>query len=157
MKKENDYTARQIRLYKAMFRAVAPFYDRMTFGTFSLAFGKYFQDPITDRLKKIDEAKAALTEALSAIDDLYDEAKANSRALTQLTERVENAKEQRAAVAGEVEALKNLAEIDAEAVRKALRLPTTFSIWRGHVLSFLLGIVGSLIASGLWSLTPWGG
>lgn len=157
MKKESDYTASEIRKMKAALRSLAKVYDSVTFGVFSQIFGKYFQDPITDRLKKIDEAKAALSEAISAIDELQDEAQANSRALAQLTERIATAQVQREAVSGEVAALKSLADIDAEAVRKALRLPTTASIWRGHIFSFLLGIIGSLIASWLWTLTPWAG
>lgn len=157
MKKESDYSPDEIRFYKAFLKYVAPAYDRITFGAFSQIFGKYFQAHITDRLRKIDEAKAALTEALEAMDELQAEAETNSRALNQLQAKLQAAEQEKSAVVGEVQALKSLAEIDADTVRKALKLPTTFSIWRGHVLSFVLGIVGSLVASGLWSLTPWAG
>jgi predicted ribosome quality control (RQC) complex YloA/Tae2 family protein len=150
-------TEKQVQFAKAMFKTVAPFYDAFTFGGFSNRYRRYFDAPITQRLQKIDEAKAALAEALEAIDDLQAEAETNSRALNQLQANLQAAEQEKSAVAGEVQALKSLAEIDADTVRKVLKLPTTFSIWRGHVLSFLLGIVGSLIASGLWSLTPWGG
>lgn len=95
---ERTYTAKQKRMFRAVFKTIAPVYDALTFGAFSKIYNAYFRDSITDRLKKIDEAKAALTEALSAIEDLQVEAENNSEALNQLVAKLEVANEQKTLV-----------------------------------------------------------
>lgn len=148
-------SGKQVRVARALYKAMAPFYDAFTFGGFSNYFRRYFDEPITKRLQKIDEAKVALSEALEAMDDLQAEAETNSRALNQLQASLEAAEQQKSAVAGEVQALKSLAEIDANSVRKALQLPTIGSIWRGHIMSFAVGVAASFVASWIWSVMPW--
>jgi hypothetical protein len=102
---------------------------------------------IDSRIQKIDVARAGLTEALSAIDELKNIAEGNKRDLALLNYQIQHAEAQRQSVSGELDALKEIASLDSESVRKALRLPTRVSIWTERVIAFVLGVLASVLAS----------
>lgn len=94
--------------------------------------------------------RAGLTDALSAMDELKEIAEGNRRDLVLLKHQIRAAEAQRQSVSGELDALKEIAALDSESVRKALRLPTRVSIWTERVIAFLLGIAASILASVLY-------
>jgi len=105
---------------------------------------------IDSRIQKIDSARAGLTEALSAMDELKQIAEGNKRDLALLNYQIQNAEAQRQSVSGELDALKGIAALDSESVRKVLKLPTRVSIWTERVLAFLFGVISSIVASYLY-------
>ena len=105
---------------------------------------------IDSRIQKIDSARAGLSEALSAMDELKLVAEENKRDLILLNSQIQNAEAQRQSVSTQLDALKGIAALDSESVRKALRLPTRISIWTERVLAFAFGVISSIVASYLY-------
>lgn len=102
---------------------------------------------IDSRMQKIDAARAGLSDALSAVDELKNIAEANKRDLALLNSQIEQAEAQRQSVSGQLETLKGIAALDSESVRKVLRLPTRVSIWTERVIAFGFGVISSIVAS----------
>lgn len=116
-----------------------------------LAFDKELPSENVDtRIAKIEVARENLAEAIAAVDELKDLAEENKRDLEFLTAQIQRAQENKASVSDELEALKGLAALDSEAVRKVLKLPTRVSIWTERVIAFLFGVISSIIASYLY-------
>jgi hypothetical protein len=105
------------------------------------------QETIDSRIAKIDSARTSLSEALSAMDELKDRAEKNRRDLEFLRYQIQRAETHRKGVSGELEVLTEMAALDSEAVRRALKLPTRVSIWTERVIAFLFGVVSSTVAS----------
>lgn len=108
---------------------------------------------LDERIAKIDTARQSLTEALAAMDELKSRAEENKHELEFLTRQVERAELDKANLSGELKTLKNMAALDTEAVRKVLRVPTQVGIWTERVISFLLGVAASVLASVLYDLS----
>jgi hypothetical protein len=102
---------------------------------------------VDSRIAKLDAAKASLNDALSAVDELKEQAEGNKRDLELLRYQIRRAETYKQSVSGELEALKEMATLDSEAVRRALRLPTRVSIWTERVIAFLFGVIASVVAS----------
>lgn len=126
--------------------------NSMTFGLAADLLPEVFREPMDQRLAKIEAARENLTDALTALEDLQTEAQANSRALTELTVRLDKAEERKSIVQKDIHTLRELAKLDAESVRKGLGIPTRGKVWLERGFAFVLGIVGSIIASWLWQL-----
>jgi len=84
------------------------------------------------------------------MDELKQIAEGNKRDLALLNYQIQNAEAQRQSVSGELDALKGIAALDSESVRKVLKLPTRVSIWTERVLAFLFGVISSIVASYLY-------
>ncbi|WP_262047910.1 hypothetical protein [Bradyrhizobium sp. Bra78] len=110
-------------------------------------------DRLDERIAKIDIARQSLTEALAAMDELKSRAEENKIELELLAQQVERAELDKVNLSGELKTLKDMAALDTESVRKILKLPTQVSIWTERVISFLLGVVASVLASALYDLT----
>lgn len=104
-------------------------------------------EPVDERIAKIELARQSLTEALSAMDELKERAEENKHDLEFLTRQIERAELDKANLSGELQTMKQMAALDSETVRKVLRMPTRVSIWTERVISFLLGVIASTIAS----------
>jgi hypothetical protein len=74
-------------------------------------------------------------------------AKDNRRDLALLNSQIEYAEAERESVSGQLNALKGMAALDSESVRKALKLPTRITIWTDRVISFGFGVLSSIVAS----------
>lgn len=61
--------------------------------------------------------------------------------------QIKRAETYKQSVRGELEALKEMATLDSETVRRALRVPTRVSIWTERVIAFSFGIAASVVAS----------
>ncbi|MBN8245119.1 hypothetical protein JF546_19045 [Nitratireductor aquimarinus] len=127
------------------------FMDMLGFGFAKDVFDELRRAPIDERLAKIEEAKHNLTDALTAIEDMQADAQERQRSLKMLTSKIERARSEKTGVEKELEALETLARLDPQGVRKVFRIPTTFQVWAGRLISFVLGVVASLVASWIWT------
>lgn len=108
------------------------------------------REGIDSRIAKLDAARSSLSDALAAMDELKERAETNKRDLEFLRDQIQRAETHKLSVSGEIEALKEMAALDSETVRRALKLPTRVSVWTERVLSFLFGVVSSIVASYLY-------
>jgi uncharacterized protein (DUF3084 family) len=118
----------------------------------SIAVGQS-RETVDERLKKIDAARKNMREALEAIDELGFQADRNKAELSTLATAIAAAKDQKSTLITEAQALEALKAIETEAVRKALGVPTKAQRWAERGIAFLLGVLGSYIASVLWQMT----
>ena len=126
--------------------------DSFSFGVAGAVIGEAMRPPIDQRLAKIEEAKQNLAEALAAIEDLQTEAQKNSRALDQLTAKLDKAEQRKTVIQKDIDTLRELSKLDAESVRKGLGIPTRLQVWFERVLSFLIGVAASIVASWVWTM-----
>lgn len=118
----------------------------------SIAVGQS-RETVDERLKKIDAARQNMREALEAIDELGIQADRNKAELSTLAAAIAAAKDQKSTLVTEAQALEALKAIETEAVRKALGVPTKAQRWAERGIAFLLGVLGSYVASVLWQMT----
>lgn len=107
---------------------------------------------LDERLAKIDHARDNLADALEAMDDLRRQAEENKHALEALNRAVQGATRERDAVTSELDTVRSLAALDTETVRRALGVPSPARVWAERLISFVLGVVASLVASAIWQL-----
>jgi len=110
------------------------------------------QKNIDERLEKIGQARENLSEALQAIDELRESAEDNRRDLQRLNEAIIKAENQKQGLRNELSALKQLADIDSNSVREALRLPTEVDKWKERIWGFIFGILAAVIVTIGWEL-----
>jgi 3-methyladenine DNA glycosylase/8-oxoguanine DNA glycosylase len=108
------------------------------------------QETIDQRIAKIDAARQSLSEAVEAVDSLKVTAEQNKLDLQELTTAIERAESEKASLHVQLAALKDMAAMDGDAVRTALKLPTSVDIWRERIISFLFGIGASVAAAFVW-------
>lgn len=123
------------------------------FGRIDVALSTPFAEKsIDERLEKIEVARQNLAEALIAIDELRDASEANKRDLERLTSSISKAESDKADLHAQLGALKQIAAIDSDAVRDALRLPTEVDKWKERIWGFIFGLAAGLIGSMLWEM-----
>jgi hypothetical protein len=105
--------------------------------------------PMDERLARIEVARSSLADALSAIDDLKFEAEANREALETVNAKIADARDEHRFADKELRDVQALAAIDAQNVRKTLRM-TSRNIWADRLLSFLIGVAASVVATWVW-------
>lgn len=125
--------------------------DAFSFGVAGSVIGEVMRPPIDQRLAKIEEAKQNLAEALTAIEDLQAEAQTNSRALSQLTDKLDKAEERKTLIQRDIDTLRELSKLDAESMRTGLGIPNRLQVWFERILSFLIGVAASVVASWIWT------
>ena len=108
--------------------------------------------PLDERIKKIDAARENLKDAIAAIDSLRVQADANKRDLADALNRIAEAEQQKEKLSGELEVLRQVAEVDTALFRKVVGLPSKGDIWRERLFGFGLGILASIIASVIFIL-----
>lgn len=116
-------------------------------GRLQFLVGEASEVSVDERITKIETARTSLLDALSAVDQLKQQAEENKQDLEYLTRQIERAEADKAHLSDELATLKGIAALDSESVRKALRLPTRVSIWTERVIAFGFGIAASTIAS----------
>ena len=110
-------------------RLAARLLDEVSLGFAGVVIGEFMRSPIDQRLAKIEEAKKNLAEALTAIEDLQTEAQTNSRALSQLTAKLDKAEQRKTVIQRDIDTLRELSKLDAESVRTGLGIPTRLQVW----------------------------
>ena len=107
---------------------------------------------IDERLAKIEDARHNMAEAIQALDELQRVAEENKRDLDAINSAISAAEADKVSAEGKVKAAKQLAEIDAQAARSVLELPTAREKWKERVYGFVSGVGASLLAAIIWKL-----
>lgn len=106
---------------------------------------------LDERISKIDHARENLRDALAAMEEMHVEAEQNRRALEALKQSVTDAESKQASAKNELDNIRTLANLDTEAVRNVLGVPTVAQKWVERALAFVLGVVASLLAAWIWT------
>jgi len=114
----------------------------------SISIDAITKKPIDVRLTKIEDARANLQEALSALDELSNEAERNKAELDQAIKQLDRARLERASEAEQLSQIKNIAQADVEAFRRIAGIDPL----RERFIGFFAGIIASLIAAGIWQI-----
>ncbi len=109
---------------------------------------------IDERVRKIDEARKNLVSALSAIDELKEEAALNMRKAHELQERVATLSSEKAAVDTELNEVRKIMDSDVNAFQRVAGVPSQKQIAKERLVGFGLGILASLIATLGWEKWP---
>lgn len=112
--------------------------------------------PIDERIARLDLTRAHLADAIEAVEELQAQAQSNQIAVRQLYKSLDEAEQQRTLVQKDIDALREVAKLDATSLRKGLGIPTPGQRVFEWLLSFILGVAASLLAAFLWRFTPWG-
>jgi gas vesicle protein len=120
-------------------------------GKFQVEFGPgQIKTPaIDERIAQIDIAKKSLETALSAIDELKTTARRNREDLNETLNHLQQAAEDKTAAERELSSIKQIAQTDIEVFRKLAGVPSRGDVARERLFGFIIGVVASLIASGL--------
>jgi hypothetical protein len=109
-------------------------------------------ESIDQRLARLEVAKLNLQEAIGAVDELKHEAEANKRELQSALAQLQTIGDQRQAAEKELSQLKLIASADVATFQKVAGVPSRRQIAREHFVGFLLGVLASVMASGIWWL-----
>jgi hypothetical protein len=104
---------------------------------------------IDERILKIDTAKSNLLEGLKAIEDLSRTAKENKRELSEALVRLDEIQSKKASAESELKQIRQIAEADANSLRKIMGIPSKADVYRQQFVGFVSGVMASLIAAGL--------
>lgn len=155
-------------LFRAYFEVIELFIKRLVpsynrskyFGELIKSpYAKYLNDAlelgpptanIDERIKKIDDAKENLLDAIKAINELRSEADQNKLNLNQALDNLRIAEAEKQELSKKVETLKQVANADTEAFRQIVGIPSKKDIWKERFLGFGSGVIASLIASFLY-------
>ena len=114
--------------------------------------GEASSETVDQRLEKIEMAKRNLEDALGAIEELQRAAEENKVELAAAIERLNTAQEQRISAERELQAVRAIAQSDVAVFQKLAGVPSKFDIAKERVVGFVLGVLASVAASGIWWL-----
>lgn len=109
-------------------------------------------EPIDRRLAQIEVARASLSAAIGAIDELKNEAEKNSSQVEALRIELDRVSRQHATAHGELSDIRELAKLDAATVKKVMGVPTAKTVWIERGVSFVVGVLASIAANFVWGL-----
>ncbi|WDA41534.1 hypothetical protein [Erythrobacter sp. BLCC-B19] len=141
----NDYFRLLDRIFSLLFGSLWP----------KSVFSELRANPggtIDERLAKIEVAKQNLLEGLSALDELKLEADQNKKTLASALETIRELESKKTEAQEELNALRQVADLDTATLKKLFDVPTSGRIWRERFYGLLTGIVASLIAAYLWQI-----
>ena len=119
------------------------------------AYAKLFpgldeEEGIDERIRKIDEARENLVFALSAIDELKNEADLNKKEAHDLKARIQELSLEKSAVDVELQEIKKITGSNIDAFKRVAGIPSRQQIAKERLVGFILGILASLLATLLW-------
>jgi hypothetical protein len=109
-------------------------------------------ETVDERLEKIEAAKRNLEDALGAIGELQKSAEENKAELAAAIERLNAAQAQRLVAERELQAVRAIAQNDVAVFQKLAGVPSKIDIAKERVVGFVLGVLASVAASGIWWL-----
>jgi hypothetical protein len=104
------------------------------------------RDPIDKRLNRLDEAREALSETLTAVDELRDEIEVGRRDHQRILAELSRTLESKETADSKLSSLRELIETDQDTLRE---ITAPQNVVRQHTIGFILGILASLAAAGL--------
>lgn len=107
-------------------------------------------DTIGQRIEKIDIARKNLVDALEAMEELKQAAEQNKTELAAAIERLNIAHKERVFAERELQAVRGIAQSDIEVFKKLAGVPSQLEVAKERFVGFVLGILASVLASGVW-------
>jgi uncharacterized membrane protein YhiD involved in acid resistance len=112
---------------------------------------------IDERIAKIDEARTSMVEALTAIDQLHQEAESNKTELKKALRTLAEAEKNKNELEEELKNIRQVMQSDVTTFRKIAGIPSEEEIKKERVLGFFTGVLASVVASLIvWAVaTAW--
>lgn len=114
--------------------------------------GETRAETVDERLAKIEVAKRNLEDALAAIEELRRTAEENKMELAAAIERLSEARTERLLAEKELQVVRSIAQNDVAVFQKLAGVPSKIDIAKERVVGFVLGVLASVAASGIWWL-----
>ena len=140
------------KLLEALLRGI-----RITFRLGKVHIDFVEEKSIDDRISKIDDAKKSLSEAISAIDELHDEAERNKKELNSALSNLTEAEKNKAKLEEELVSIRQIIKSDVGTFQTIAGIPSENEIKRERVIGFFTGVVASMVATGIiWIIVTFG-
>lgn len=142
------------KLIEIIAQAINPQYKhpKILKEAFNTVLGEERSESVDERIKKIDSARANLHDAIQAIDELHIQAIENKVELAKTLQNLAEAEQQKNETDKELDAVRQLANIDVAAFRSAAGIPGKNDIFKERIFGFISGVVASLIAGGIFTI-----
>ncbi len=109
---------------------------------------------IDERIAKIDEARSSMVEALTAIDELHQEAESNKTELIKALGTLAEAEKNKNQLKEELHNIRQVMQSDVTTFRKIAGIPSEEEVKKERVLGFFTGVLASVVASiVIWGIT----
>jgi uncharacterized membrane-anchored protein YhcB (DUF1043 family) len=121
-------------------------------GQFGLRVPKELQrDSIDKRLNRLDEARDALSDTLTAVTELRDEIEEGKQEHQRVLAELARTLASKESADSKLESLRKLVQADKDTLRE---VTAPQNVARQHTIGFFLGILASLVATGLFFAAP---
>ena len=107
------------------------------------------EKPIDERISKIDDARTYLTEVLSAIDELHNDAERNKKELKEALGNLSEVEKNKDELERELTSIREVIKSDVGTFRKLAGIPSKEDIKKERAIGFFTGVLASIVASGL--------
>lgn len=107
------------------------------------------QRSLDERIARLDVAKRHLEDSLGAIEELQRAAKENKAQAESALKRLAQLQEEKSKAELELSEVRKLATADISTFQKLAGVPSRAQIKRERVIGFALGVLASVVASGL--------
>jgi len=102
---------------------------------------------IDERIAKIDEARTSMVEALSAIEQLHQEAESNKVGLKKALQTLAETEKNKNELEEEINNIRQVMQSDVTTFRKIAGIPSEEEVKKERVLGFFTGVLTSIVAS----------
>jgi hypothetical protein len=110
---------------------------------------EFEQRSLDDRIARLDLAKKHLEDSLRAIEELQRTAKENKEQAEFALKRLAQLQQEKSKAEAELSEVRKLATADISTFQKLAGVPSRAQVKRERVVGFVLGVVSSIVASGL--------
>ena len=117
------------------------------FGGIQIEFDE--EKSIDERIAKIDEARASMAAALTAIDQLHTEAEENKSELNKSLQKLSEAEKNKSKLEEELANIREVMQSDVTTFRKIAGIPSQEEIKKERVIGFFTGVLASVVATGV--------
>lgn len=107
------------------------------------------QRSLDERIARLDIAKRHLEDSLGAIEELQRAAKENKAQAESALKRLAQLQEEKSKAEIELSEVRKLATADISTFQKVAGVPSRAQVKRERVIGFALGVLASVVASGL--------
>ena len=111
---------------------------------------------LDERIKKLEEAKISLTQALTAIDELQHQASKNKADAEKALKDLIALEKDKEKLDEQIKADKQLISTDVEHFKKMAGIPTEQEKRRDRFVGFISGVFASILATIIIALFVWG-
>ncbi|MBY6142003.1 hypothetical protein KUV26_21425 [Leisingera daeponensis] len=109
------------------------------------------REALDKRLKRLDDARDALYDTVTAVDELRDEIEEGRQEHQRVMSELSRTLESKESADSKLASLRKLIEADQDTLRE---VTAPQNVVRQHTIGFILGVTASLVAAGLIYFTP---